>query len=171
VQEHHTSDDNFTIVDEFTDSIQLQIFREIDNLSNLHTAAQIEKGFYETYQIHKSMLMCNIYHVDRLGSDFVGITQHGGNYEDKMFKYEPEKIKQEEPTAILQLPFSLPQQGRYQRRSACNTASLTTSQKSTPDTSKYMPTNNPEKSFTFRSQGRVTIEIYLHGLNLIDYVN
>lgn len=90
-------DDNYTVATEFPDSIRLQILGEIGELGDLHAAAQINKGFYETYQTHELTLMRNILRASQYRIISGAIAQRGGNSEDKMLKEESDKIKEEGP--------------------------------------------------------------------------
>lgn len=91
------SDDNYTVATEFPDSIRLQILGEVDDLSDLHAAAQINKGFYETYQTHELTLMRHILRADRFRNGSIAVAQRSGNSEDKILKLESDKIKEEGP--------------------------------------------------------------------------
>ncbi|KAG8406644.1 hypothetical protein J3458_020985 [Metarhizium acridum] len=91
------SDDNYSVVNEFPDSIRFQILLEISDLSDLHAAARINKGFYETYQTHELTLMRNILRADRLRTGFVLVPQRAGNSEDKIPKEVSDMIKREGP--------------------------------------------------------------------------
>lgn len=90
-------DDNYTVVAEFPDSIRLQVLSQIDDLDDLHAAAQVNRGFYETYQSHELTLMRNILRADRIRNGSFGQPYRGGNSEDKMLKQESDKIKEEGP--------------------------------------------------------------------------
>jgi hypothetical protein len=91
------SDENYTVAAEFPDSIRLHILGGIDNLGDLHAAAQINKGFYETYQTHELTLMRSILRADRLRNGSLVVAQRSGNSEDKILKQESDKIKDEGP--------------------------------------------------------------------------
>jgi hypothetical protein len=89
--------DNYTVATEFPDSIRLRILGAIEDLGDLHAAAQVNKGFYETYQTHELTLMRNILRADRFRNGSMVIAQRGGNSEDKILKEESDKIKEEGP--------------------------------------------------------------------------
>ncbi|KJK75219.1 hypothetical protein H634G_09565 [Metarhizium anisopliae BRIP 53293] len=91
------SNDNYSVVNEFSDSIRFQILLEIGDLSDLHAAARINKGFYETYQTHELTLMRNILRADRLRTGFAMVPQRAGNSEDKIPKEVSDMIKREGP--------------------------------------------------------------------------
>ncbi|KHO01332.1 uncharacterized protein MAM_00333 [Metarhizium album ARSEF 1941] len=86
------SDDNYSVATEFPNSIRLQVLSEIDDLTDLHAAAQINRGFYETYRAHELKLMRNCLRADRFR------TPRGEKPEDKVRTEESEKIKRQRPT-------------------------------------------------------------------------
>ncbi|OAA36086.1 hypothetical protein NOR_07692 [Metarhizium rileyi] len=90
-----SSDDNYTVATEFPDSIRLQILEKMVDLSDLLAMAQINKGFYETYQTHKLKLMCNVLRADQGRTNFIGGPLRGGNSEVKTLKSVSDRIKSE----------------------------------------------------------------------------
>ncbi|GAO18670.1 uncharacterized protein UV8b_01837 [Ustilaginoidea virens] len=93
------SQDNYTVAAEFPGSVRLRILAEIDRLDDLQAAAQVDRGFYETYKTHEVRLMRNILRADhRFGAGFLAAAAHrAGNTEDKILKQESDLIRQQGP--------------------------------------------------------------------------
>ncbi|KAG6036488.1 hypothetical protein E4U41_005710 [Claviceps citrina] len=49
--------DNYTVASEFPDSVRLQILTEVDDPRDLRAAAQVNKGFFQTYKTHEVRLL------------------------------------------------------------------------------------------------------------------
>ena len=87
--------DDYTVVNEFPDRVRLQIMGEIEELEDLHAAAQINRSFYETYKTHEVGLMRSMIRADRLTRGSIAQPQRGGNAEDKILKAEADRIQLE----------------------------------------------------------------------------
>ncbi|KAK2609200.1 hypothetical protein QQS21_002282 [Conoideocrella luteorostrata] len=85
--------DPHTVAAEFSGSIRLQILSELDDPRDVQAAAQINKGFYETYKTYEVKLLRDFLRADlhtRSGSPSTS-----RNPEEKIPKKESDKIKEE----------------------------------------------------------------------------
>ncbi|KAF4338695.1 hypothetical protein FBEOM_7401 [Fusarium beomiforme] len=58
-------DPNYSVATEFPEIVRLRILCQLDELDDLHTAAMINRAYYETYKKHELYLMRNILRMDR----------------------------------------------------------------------------------------------------------
>ncbi|KAF7543348.1 hypothetical protein G7046_g10017 [Stylonectria norvegica] len=88
-------DHSHSVVTEFPEAVQLQIFGEIDELDDLHSAAMTSQSFYETYKKHELFLMRNILRQDRrrAGTLRRPVALSLSNAEEKILKTESDVLK------------------------------------------------------------------------------
>ncbi|KAF4945840.1 hypothetical protein FGADI_11636 [Fusarium gaditjirri] len=58
-------DPNYSVATEFPEIVRLRILCQLDEIDDLHTAAMINRAYYETYKKHELYLMRNILRMDR----------------------------------------------------------------------------------------------------------
>lgn len=91
-----THEEVHSVVTEFPEIIRLRILGDIASLEDLHSAARINKAFYETYKRHELFLMRNILRADRIryGSLRRLASLHEAETEGKVLKSESDLLKE-----------------------------------------------------------------------------
>ncbi|KAF4464129.1 hypothetical protein FALBO_9042 [Fusarium albosuccineum] len=88
------ADPGYSVATEFPEIIRLRVMCQLDELDDLHTAAMINRAYYETYKRHELYLMRNILRMDRRRT---GARQHIpitiNNNEEKVLKQESDVLK------------------------------------------------------------------------------
>ncbi|KAK5988624.1 hypothetical protein PT974_10110 [Cladobotryum mycophilum] len=90
-----THDNVFSVVTEFPEDVRFRILSEISDLRDLHAAARINRGFYQTYKQHELQLMRNILRADRIKYGTLRPSSlEEGDMEGKVLKSESDKLKE-----------------------------------------------------------------------------
>lgn len=87
--------DSYTVATEFPESVLLQILGEVTDIEDLHSAARVNRAFYETYKTYELLLMRNILRVGRIRSGSLNqpVPLTINNAEDKIRKSESDYLK------------------------------------------------------------------------------
>lgn len=78
-------DNSYSVAAEFPEKVLFKILCEISDLQDLHSAARVNRAFYETYKTHELHLIRHILRVGRVrsGSLVPRLPMHASNAEDK----------------------------------------------------------------------------------------
>ncbi|KAI1031621.1 hypothetical protein LB504_000254 [Fusarium proliferatum] len=87
-------DPNYSVATEFPEIVRLRILCQLDEIDDLHTAAMINRAYYETYKKHELYLMRNILRMDRKRTATRSHIPIGPNTnEEKVLRVESEVLK------------------------------------------------------------------------------
>ncbi|KAI1058219.1 hypothetical protein LB506_001147 [Fusarium annulatum] len=87
-------DPNYSVATEFPEIVRLRILCQLDEIDDLHTAAMINRAYYETYKKHELYLMRNILRMDRKRTATRSHIPIGPNTnEEKVLRDESEVLK------------------------------------------------------------------------------
>ncbi|KAH7256292.1 hypothetical protein BKA59DRAFT_391839 [Fusarium tricinctum] len=86
-------DPNYSVATEFPEIVRLRIMCQLDELDDLHSAAMVNRTYYETYKKHELYLMRNILRMDRKRTARHHIPITINTNEEKVLKDESEVLK------------------------------------------------------------------------------
>ncbi|OAA70346.1 hypothetical protein ISF_02320 [Cordyceps fumosorosea ARSEF 2679] len=88
--------DDYTVANEFPETVLLQILSTVTDIADLHAAARVNRAFYETYKTYELLLMRNILRAGQIrrGSVTHPVPLTTNNAEAKMKKSESDQLKE-----------------------------------------------------------------------------